>query len=83
MKGGIIIVEVKIIGANCSNGMKLKKVIERTLDNGDFDINLILVNDSKAKDKYHIKNIPALVIDGEVKSEGKVLTEREFKKLLA
>lgn len=83
MKGGNNIVEVKLIGANCSNGMKLRKVIERTLDNEDFDINLILVNDSKLKDKYNIKNVPALVINGEVRSEGKVLTEREFKKLLA
>ncbi len=82
MKGEIIIVNIKLIGANSRNGIKMKKVIERAIENSDLDINLILLDDDSSKNKYNVKNFPGIVVDEKLVSQGKVLTEREFKKVL-
>ena len=57
-------------------------MVKRALNNSEINIDFIELNDDKYKLKYHIKNTPALIIDEKVFSEGKVLTEREIKKLL-
>lgn len=82
MKGEIIIVDIKLIGANSRNGLKMKKVIERAMEDSDLDINLILLDDDESKIRYKVKNFPGIVVDEKLVSEGKVLTEREFKKVL-
>lgn len=82
MKGEIIIVNIKLIGANSRNGIKMKKVIERAIENSDLDINLILLDDDSSKNKYNVKNFPGIVVAEKLVSQGKVLTEREFKKVL-
>lgn len=61
----------------------MKKIIERTMEDSDIDISLLLVDDDKIKNKYNVKNFPGIVINGNLVSQGKVLTEREFKKVLA
>ena len=78
MKGGDYILNIKVIGANCSNGMKILKnlsKVERELDT-EFNIEKI---DSTYKKKYNIKVIPALMIEDKVVSTGNVLTDREIK----
>ena len=78
MKGGDYIVNIKVIGANCSNGMKILKnlsKVERELDT-EFNIEKI---DSTYKKKYNINVIPALMIEDKVVSTGNVLTDREIK----
>ena len=68
MKGEIFIVNIKLIGANSRNGLKMKKVI--------------LLDDDASKSKYNVKNYPGIVVDEKLISQGKVLTERELKKVL-
>lgn len=82
MKGEIVIVDIKLVGVNSKNGLKMKKVIERTIENSDIDINLILLDDETSKRKYNVKNFPGIVINNNLVSQGKVLTERELKKVL-
>ena len=41
------------------------------------------MNDDNFKKRYRIQNIPALVIDGKVVSEGKILCERELKRMIS
>lgn len=54
MKGDDII-EIKIIGTNCSNGMKLKKMLFRATEEIEEDVK---VTEIKEKDKkFGIKNI--------------------------
>ena len=60
MKGEMDI-EVKVIGSNCSNGMKLKKELKRAIDHSDLEINLTELNDPKDKKKYQIENICSLI----------------------
>jgi len=81
-KGEIIIVEIKLIGATSKNGLKMKKIIERTMEDSDIDINLLLLDDDASKNKYNVKNYPGIVVNGNLVSQGKVLTERELKKVL-
>lgn len=62
--------------------MKLKKIVKRAIDSSEINIDFDELNSENAKKNYCIKNTPALVINGVVKSEGKVLSEREISKLL-
>ena len=71
--------EIKIIGKNSSNRMKLMKNIERASSNIEGKIDITLLEDEKSLNKYNITNSPALVISEKVVSQGKVLNEKEIK----
>ena len=58
--------------------MKLKKELKRALEGSEIDFTLIELNDPKDKKKYHVQNVPALIINNDCISEGKVLSEREI-----
>lgn len=79
MKGDDII-EIKIIGTNCSNGMKLKKMLFRATEEIEEEVKVTEIKDKDKK--FGINNFPALVINEKVVSEGKVLTSREIKRLI-
>lgn len=70
---------IKIIGYNCSNGIKLKKNISKITD---LDINLELLDGNYYLNKYNIKNIPGLIINEKLVSEGKVLNDRELVRMI-
>ena len=76
-------IDIKVIGTNCSNGIKLFKTVKKTIEKTNVNINIEERNDEKAKKHYGIQNIPALVINDKLISQGKVLTQREINKLLA
>lgn len=82
MKGEIYIVEIKLIGANSRNGIKMQKVIDRMMETSDLNINLILLDDDASNNKYKVKNYPGIIINDKLVSEGKVLTDRELKRIL-
>lgn len=79
MEGGISI-EIKVVGSKTHNGIKLIKNIRKI--NSDINIDVKEINDVNYLKKYNIKNTPALIINNNVVSEGKVLTTREICKLL-
>ena len=68
--------EIKVIGTNSSNRIKLIKNIKRATDN-NIDIKLV-----EKDNRYNITNTPALVINDKIISQGKVLNEREIKKFI-
>ena len=76
--------KIQIIGKNSSNRIKLLKNVERVLQtkNSKVSCEIEVFEDQKYQKLYHITNTPALVIDDKVISEGKVLNEREIKKLI-
>lgn len=76
--------EIKIIGSNCSNGMKLYKMTTRAVEelNQNENIHIEKLDDKKSINKYGIKDIPGLVINNKLVSQGKVLSQREISKLL-
>ena len=71
--------DIKIIGYNCSNGIKLKKNISKI---NEYKINLELLEGDEYLNKYNIKNIPALIINEKKVSEGKVLNDREILRMI-
>ena len=68
--------EIKVIGTNSSNRLKLIKNIKKATDN---KINIQLL---EKDNKYNITNTPALIINDTLISQGKVLNEREIKKFI-
>lgn len=70
---------IKIIGYNCSNGIKLKKNISKI---NDCEINLELLEGDEYLNKYNIKNVPGLIINEKKVSEGKVLNDREILRMI-
>ena len=68
--------EIKVIGTNSSNRIKLIKNIKKATDN-NIDIKLV-----ENANRYNITNTPALVINDKIISQGKVLNEREIKKFI-
>ena len=78
MKGEDYIVNIKVIGANCSNGMKILKNLSKVERELDMEFNIEKI-DSTYKKKYNINVIPALMIEDKVVSTGNVLTDREIK----
>ena len=60
MKGGIYI-EIKIIGSNSRNGMRLKKEVMRAIEEAPQKIIFRELNDEKSKKRYGVKNVPALI----------------------
>lgn len=71
-------ITVRIIGTKSSNGIKLNRNVKRAIDDTNKKIKLEEVNDKT----YGIKNLPGLIIDGKLVSQGKVLAVREIYRLL-
>lgn len=70
---------IKIIGYNCSNGIKLKKNISKI---NEYNINLELLEGDEYLNKYNIKNVLGLIINEKVVSEGKVLNDKEIIRMI-
>ena len=73
---------IQIVGKNSSNRMKLLKNIEKVLEPKKNTCNIQILEDDKYKQIYHEVNTPALIIDGKVISQGKILTERDIKRFI-
>ena len=73
--------EIKIIGVDSKNGIKLMKNIERVEKEMKLKFNVSKVS-SQNRDKYGIREVPALMIDDDIISKGCILTEREIKNII-
>ncbi len=72
--------EIKIIGKNSSNRIKMMKNLEKSMKGIEEKINIEICEDDKEIQKFNISNTPALMINGKVVSQGKILTDKEIKK---
>lgn len=81
-KKGDGIIEIKLVGANCSNGRRLKKIIERVSHQTKTPVIINEFNNKSDQKRYNISMIPALIIDNKIISQGKILSDREIKKLI-
>ena len=73
---------IKIIGSNCSNGIKLKKNLLKVANDYDGDVEIELKDDQESLKNYNIKNKPGLVINAKKVSEGKIPNDREIMKYI-
>lgn len=74
--------EIKIIGSNCKNGMHLYKSANRVASNVFQDIQIEKLDDVNSINKYGVKNIPGLVINNKLVSQGTALSEKEICRLI-
>lgn len=64
------------------NGMQLYKMASRAIENSRNEVKIEKLDDKVAINKYGVKNIPGLVINEELVSQCKVLTERKIGKFI-
>lgn len=67
-----------MIGADCSNGMKIIKNLNKVERELDIPLHIQKIS-GKDRKKYQIQVIPTLIIENKVVSHGNVLSEREIK----
>jgi small redox-active disulfide protein 2 len=74
--------KIEILGTGCANCKALERVVKEAISTLDGEFEVMKVEDIEEIMKYKVMSTPALVVNGEVKSTGKVLTIAEVKELL-
>ena len=74
--------KIQILGTGCAKCKALTKNTKRALEIAGVAAEIEKVEDIKEIMKFNVLMTPCLVIDGEVKSAGRVLSPEEIKKLL-
>lgn len=74
--------EIKIVGSNCKEGTTLYKMTNRAAKSVFQNVQIEKLDDVNSINKYGVKNIPGLVINNKLVSEGKALKEKEISKLM-
>lgn len=74
--------KIQILGTGCQNCMKLAKNAEEAAKAKGAECEIVKVTDIKEIMSYGVMQTPAIVIDGKVKSVGRVLSVEDIKKLL-
>ncbi|MFA5575679.1 MAG: thioredoxin family protein [Tissierellaceae bacterium] len=73
---------IKILGTGCSKCDKLEKNLEKFLHQSKIDARVEKVESLAEIVRYGVMTTPALVVDEELVSVGKVLSVNELKKIL-
>lgn len=75
--------QIKILGPGCRRCEQLAAATKEAADQLGIDYELEKLTDVIKFADYGVLMTPALVVDGEVKSQGKVLSVNELKAMLA
>lgn len=75
-------VGLKVLGSGCKKCQTLEESARQAVLDLGLDIEVIHVSDFSEIAKYGVMSTPALVLNGQVLSYGKVLTVEEVKELL-
>ncbi|MCK5083268.1 MAG: TM0996/MTH895 family glutaredoxin-like protein [Candidatus Omnitrophica bacterium] len=74
--------KIEILGMGCPKCKMLYDNTVSALENSGKEAEIVKIEDLEKITEYAIMTTPALAIDGEVKSAGKVLSPDEIQKLL-
>ncbi len=74
--------KVEILGVGCAKCNKLYDLVTRVVEREGIDAEVVKIEDIKIFADYGIFLTPGLVIDGEVKTAGKVPKEQQILKWL-
>ncbi len=74
--------KIKVLGSGCSKCKKMENNVHQAISEMRLDVTVEKVEDVMEIMKYGVMGTPALVIDEEVKTVGKVLTVEQIKKYL-
>jgi len=70
--------EIKILGPGCVNCQKVEKLVRETAAEAGVEANIEKVSDIMKIVQYGVFGTPAVVVDGEVKSVGKIPKKEEI-----
>ncbi len=71
--------KIEILGTGCQKCNALTQNVKKAVAQAGIFAQIEKVEDMVKIMQYNVMNTPALVIDGEVKSTGKLLSEDEIK----
>jgi small redox-active disulfide protein 2 len=74
--------KIEILGTGCPKCKKLTQNVEEAVKELDLDVEIFKVTDINDIMSYDVIMTPGLVIDGVVKSSGKILGIEDIKKIL-
>ena len=74
--------KIQILGTGCPKCKKLSENAEAAAKAAGIEYELVKVTDINEIMKFGVMMTPALAVDGEVKSAGKVLSADDIKELL-
>ncbi|MGM5488420.1 MAG: thioredoxin family protein [Nanobdellota archaeon] len=74
--------KIEILGSGCPNCKMLEENAKKALEETDKEAELVKVTDVNEIVNYGVMSTPAIVVDGEVKSYGKVAEVEEIKQWL-
>ncbi|MCK9275503.1 MAG: thioredoxin family protein [Syntrophales bacterium] len=74
--------EIKVLGPGCSRCKNVEDIVKEAVAETGVDAQIEKVTDIMKIASYGVFGTPAVVIDGEVKSVGKVPRKEEVKKWL-
>jgi small redox-active disulfide protein 2 len=77
-----IVMEIKVLGPGCSKCQQTEKVVKEAIDEAGISAEVEKVTDMMKIAAYGVFGTPAVVINGEVKSVGKIPKKDEIKKWL-
>ena len=71
--------DIKVLGPGCPKCEQTEKNVKEAVVESDVDANVDKVTDVMEIAKYGVFGTPAVVVDGEVKSVGKIPDKEEIK----
>ena len=71
---------LKLIGSDCSNGIKILKNLKKVERELECSLKINEVSKKNNKQKHIV--IPTLILNDEIISEGRVISDRELKNIL-
>jgi small redox-active disulfide protein 2 len=74
--------EIKVLGPGCANCKKLAQSVKDAVDELGVEADVQKVEDIAEIMRYGVMSTPGLVVDGVVKSSGRVLSVSEIKDIL-
>ncbi|MFH1676019.1 MAG: thioredoxin family protein [bacterium] len=75
--------EILILGPGCHRCLKLYDDVKSVVDELKLDCEIFKVTDINAIAGFGVMQTPALIIDGELKAAGKLLSKVQIIKLLS
>lgn len=75
--------EVKVLGPGCAKCQRTEKMVREAIADAGLDVQVDKVTDLMEIARYGVFGTPAVVVNGRVKSVGKVPTKKEIEEWIA
>lgn len=75
--------KVEILGTGCAKCKKLYDTVKQIADDNNIDAQIVKVEDLDKILEYSVLSTPALVVDGTVKTTGKIPSNDDIKRFLS